>query len=410
MTRDYSDPDYRRALLRLFRPGNGSAPPLLAGRGALVSELGILTDLLNEKNGDRDPPSDAVLYGPRGNGKTSLLRVFRANCREAGLDVVRLRPVQIRNMAMLARRLLARGKDGPASPGGGAVARKVQAALPQPLTMEVGEIMVKPGPASITWEKMSDEQLDVELERLLVARCRKAPLVVTVDEAHALDLDVGQRLLNLSETLREGGAPFLLVLAGTPGLEEHLSKTCATFWDRACVWGIDRLSREATREALASPLAGYGVTFDDGALSIVVDESQCYPYFIQAWGKALCRVLVDTETFRVSVGTVESAKVEAEAVRAYYYGRRYREMDDLGLLAAAVAVGKLYARAGDDGQTSKTLRQTLRDEGAAQGEEGARKLLGHLSDLGYIWRPPASVLWEPGIPSLMTYLPEHADP
>ena len=58
-------------------------------------------------------------------------------------------------------------------------------------------------------------------EAELTARCRKRPLAVLLDEAHTLDLEVGRTLLNTSQQVRDE-APFLLVLAGTPGLPAHL--------------------------------------------------------------------------------------------------------------------------------------------------------------------------------------------
>ena len=41
-----------------------------------------------------------------------------------------------------------------------------------------------------------------ELMERLIARCRKKPVVVLVDEAHMLTRDVGQLLLNLSQDVR----------------------------------------------------------------------------------------------------------------------------------------------------------------------------------------------------------------
>ena len=68
------------------------------------------------------------------------------------------------------------------------------------------------------------------MERL-IARCRKKPVAALLDEAHTLDLDVGELLLNAGQDVRPK-APFLLVLAGTPGLLAHLGKMSASFRDR----------------------------------------------------------------------------------------------------------------------------------------------------------------------------------
>ena len=56
---------------RLFAPGSGAAPPVLAGREREQETLSLcLSDLL----GGRAPPHDVVLVGPRGNGKAAAAR------------------------------------------------------------------------------------------------------------------------------------------------------------------------------------------------------------------------------------------------------------------------------------------------------------------------------------------------
>ena len=122
----------------------------------------------------------------------------------------------------------------------------------------------------------------------MTVRCRKRPLVVLLDEAHVLERDVGQLLLNVSQEVR-ADAPFLLVLAGTPGLPAHLSAIDASFWSRLGEGrlGIGLLSDAATRAALVEPLAAHGVSIDANVLDAVVEDSQRYPYFVQLWGEAL---------------------------------------------------------------------------------------------------------------------------
>ena len=87
----------------------------------------------------------------------------------------------------------------------------------------------------------------------LIERCRKKPLVVTIDEAHTLEIDVGKYLLNLSEQVRTKGAPFLLVLAGTPDLEYRINRMGATFWSRARIIGFGRLTKQATNRRHCHP-------------------------------------------------------------------------------------------------------------------------------------------------------------
>ena len=99
-----------------------------------------------------------------------------------------------------------------------------------------------------------------------------------------MDVEIEQLLLNSSQEARNQGAPFLLVLAGTPNLRSQLGKMNSSFWSRCKAIGVGRLSEAATRQALLVPLSRYGVTFEEDVLAQVVTESQCYPYFIQIWG------------------------------------------------------------------------------------------------------------------------------
>ena len=55
-----------------FAPGRGQTPPFLADR---ETEQGSHHDLLAYLLAGRGPPRDAILSGPRGNGKTVLLRL-----------------------------------------------------------------------------------------------------------------------------------------------------------------------------------------------------------------------------------------------------------------------------------------------------------------------------------------------
>ena len=181
---------------RVFTPGAGSLPPALTGR---QREESVFLSCLADLAGGKAPPHDVVLTGPRGNGKTTLLNWFERQCRakNGGVDVVRLTPSRVRTRKALVDALL---------PAAG-----LWKLLP-----------AKWGIAGIGRAEWSIATPSAQLltERL-IARCRARALVVLLDEAHTLDLGVGQLLLNVSREVRADAA-FLLVLAGTPGLPAHL--------------------------------------------------------------------------------------------------------------------------------------------------------------------------------------------
>jgi hypothetical protein len=45
------------------------------------------------------------------------------------------------------------------------------------------------------------------------------------------------------------------------------------------------LSEQAARDAIAKPTEAQGVQVEEPALERIIEETRCYPYFLQEWGK-----------------------------------------------------------------------------------------------------------------------------
>ena len=368
---------------RLFTPGTGATPPALTGR---EREQAVLMRCLADLLGGASPPHDVVLTGPRGNGKTVLLDWFERACRDraTAVDVVTLTPDDIPTRDALI--------DVLAPPP----------AMAKLLPRKVGVAAV----GSVEWAAPSAGMRNLRAE--LTGRCRKKPLAVLLDEAHTLDLEVGRALLNASQKVR-AAAPFLLVLAGTPGLAAQLGGMNESFWSRLGEGhlGIGLLSAAAARAALVEPLAAHGVDIDAGALDTVVEHSQRYPYFIQLWGEALWKQRLATGTTRLSAAHAAAARPEVVARVTDYYQERYRELEAAALLPAAAATAPLF-------QAGAAASDHAIDAALAATGDGATARLAareELHRLGYIWSPPGQlppVVWTAGIPSLMAHVLDQA--
>ena len=244
----------------------------------------------------------------------------------------------------------------------------------------------------------------------LIARCRRRPTAVLVDEAHTLDLDVAQILLNVSQDVRLK-APFVLVLAGTPGLLAHLGKANASFWDRLGrgLLGVGRLSDAAAKEALTVPLSDHGACIDADALDGVITRSQRYAYFVQLWGEALWEQRLATGETRLTASHFAAAGPAVGARTTEYYQRRYRELEAAGLLPAAVAVASVFKGGMEVKATDGDIDAALAATGTASADRLAVR--EELNRLGYIWCPRGQlppIAWQPGIPSLMQYVEDQA--
>ena len=373
-----------RRVANPFVPGRGHIPPYLAGREV---EQGRLLDLLAYLQVGQGAPRDAVLSGPRGNGKTALLRWFQREIEtgEEELDVVWLTPSDTPNLDTLATRLV------PPS--------RFTSLRPDTLSLSVGI-------GKLGWELGGQGG---SLSLLLAARCARRPLVLLLDEAHTLNEEVGRTLLNASQSV-SAGAPFLLVMAGTPGLQPHLNTMSATFWSRAEKLGIDRLDEAAAASALVRPLAEQmpAIVFDGRALARVVEESQRYPYFLQLWGAALWTAARAGETTLIDEPVVAAAAPEFHRQRSAYYEDRREELEREELLDLAAGVAAAFG----EGATLRSRELNAIIAAASPEDDTTAQVLRYrdrLAALGYVWKPPdAEDLWQPGIPSLMDHVAAHA--
>ena len=290
-----------------FVPGRGVLPPFLAGRD---SEQHELMRLLAYVQAGRGAPRGAVLSGPRGNGKTVLLRWLEREIEAAGkVDVVWRTPSDLPSLDALATALVP-----PA---------RFQSLLPDTLSVSIGI-------GRLGWELGGNPGT---LAELLTVRCAHRPLVILLDEAHTLDEGVGRALLNAGQSVA-AAAPSLLVLAGTPGLTLRLDRMSATFWNRARHIGVGLLDEDAAASALVRPFAEQdpAIAFAEAALRRVLDESQCYPYFIQLWGAALWDAAAQQGGTLIDETVVARASRAFDLERSTYYEHRRDELERQDLL------------------------------------------------------------------------------
>ena len=364
-----------------FRPGPGGLPPYLAGR---EEEQALFRLRLDELRRGIPPQAEVVLYGPRGNGKTALLFWLEELAKERrGVDVIGLAPSFFDGPTELARMIQPRSR---------------------------WRVLVPKKVASRRFTWSPDAPTSPSLVEVLTKRVSKNPLILLFDEAHRLDADTCRLLLDASQKVGRR-SPFLLVLAGTPDLEARLSASGASFWNRADRRRIGRLSDAATTAAFSEPFEAEGVAVTPDALANLVRESHGYPFFIQllggqVWGRLAIRP--EETRQRVTTREVEAALPGFRERQRLYYLDRYRELGRRGVMAPAQTVAARFAE-GRAELTDGELREAIaRGLGKSPESRKAAAAERELADLGFVWTPGAEPAWEPGIPSLMDYVIEHA--
>ena len=385
-----------------FKPGSGGSPPYLAGR---ESEQGRFRQILAEISAGRSPDADMVMYGPRGMGKTVLLHWLKDEIGEYKKPrFFDKKSNQVRTCSTTANKLATPAKMWTFLLSeetlaekvlGGETTAGVKAGASAADTVSAEAFIAK------TWKEK--EPADGVLLNALISQCKKNPLVALVDEAHTMEPGLCRSLLNLSQEVREE-APFLLVLAGTPGLSHLLTTVGASFVERSTKMGIARLDAQATADAIVKPLDADGVHIAADALEDVVEDSQHYPYFIQLWGAVLWDLAKEKELQKLTSQEIIEVETKIENRRSHFYEQRRATLDELGLLPAAVAVATLFQDV--ETTTRDRLKEIIADNlpvdsHATQSvNEHLRTLIRH----EFIWNPPDTDLYEAGIPSLMKYV------
>ncbi len=374
-----------------FAPGPGRMPPVLAGREAEQTQL--RTCLLRLQNGKEISPT--LLSAPRGMGKTVLLRWLQQQARAAKVEMLEISANEVRTLldlaGLLAPKLLEAvsvSDKGKANIGIAGIERSRAVTMPPPA-------------------------LAARLKQELIKQRRNKPLIISIDEAHTLNPEVAQDLVNLDQNLVKENCAIWTILAGTPGLTSRLASAAvaAAFIERSDPMSPSLLTGAAPREALVAPLEERGWSVNETASRTVLTDAQGYPFFLQLWGRALWEAGVSLKARRLDEAVVAMAGEAVNKRQTIFFKDRCRELESRlspsldadRVLGAAAAVAQTWLDGGKTPLTTGQLRQCMNDCGV---DSDSRKTLetlfehsGFLVDLG-------NNKWGPGIPSLANYVCE----
>lgn len=368
----------------LFAPGDGQMPLHVAGR---AREMDVLRQMLGALQERDSPAHNAALHAPRGLGKSVLLEKLGREA-EAGGGV---RTVFISASDVNRPEDLYAATLGAPTPTGERTTQSVEG--------RAGVAGLGAGGSSSHTTQFAG-MTSLAWRTALAEQCGRRPMLLLIDEAHTLDLEVAQVLLNASQHLRRN-APFALVIAGTPGLESHVAKAKTTFWERldAGDLRLGLLSKSEAEDALRKPLmdGAQGLPFDEDAITEMAQRSDGYPYFVQLWGKQAELHSRRNGKARIGMETVRAIEAEATRLRNGIYEKRWEEMRRMGLLEAMERLAPHLSEPGS------SMRRTQAEGILAQ--EGA---VDSAILLGALQIGPSVGAVQAGIPSMMDFIAAQA--
>lgn len=312
-----------------YAPGAGQRPPELAGRGPEQRQFEVVLERVARGR----PERSLIFTGLRGVGKTVLLNAMRSQAiqRLWGTGKIEARPGQsIRRpvaaaLHMAVRELAPRHRApervdeflgvlkafalrDPEAPKG--AARRWQPGI---------DVPAKRGRAD-------SGELEVDLTELFsdaasVATDLGVGVALFVDEMQDVSSADISALCAACHELSQTAGPLIIVGAGLPHLPTVLSAS-KSYSERLFRYvRIDRLEREAADYALAAPAEQEGVTFEPGALEVLYNESDGFPYFVQAYGKQAWDLAPGTPITADDVRVAAPGAKEELAVG--FFGSRY---------------------------------------------------------------------------------------
>lgn len=332
-----------------FAPGAGSRPPALTGRDEVIANAHLA---LKRIAAGRHAKS-MMLLGLRGVGKTVLLvrigEIAEAvgylaalieapeERRLAGLIVPKLRSVLYKLSAVEKARTLA--NRGLAALRNFASVFKVSYA-----EFEVG---VEPHPGLAGSGDLETDVTDLFVAVAEAAEAAGRPVAILVDEVQYLEREDLGALIVALHRIGQKGLPLILFGAGLPQLAA-LSGEAKSYAERLLDFpDVGPLNVDDAAAAIRDPVREMGVEIESGALQLIVDRTEGYPYFLQEWG---ARTWDAADRSPISTEDVETAsEVAITALDASFFRVRFdrltpREQD---YLRAMASLGPGPHRSGD---------------------------------------------------------------
>lgn len=345
--------------LNPFKPGAGRRPVQLAGR---AWEINAMDELLEQvRLGETG--QGMIFSGLRGIGKTVLLNMLADMAEERDMAVLCMEatPDAATGFAALfdgLTSLMATVRnDG--------IRERVANAIQRVSAVSLELAPVKIGLNLGDGQSVQSQAGDIFRLQTMVETIAKelqevnSGLFFFIDELQEMDEGLLGALITLQHTMGQRALPFYIIGAGLPDLPGVLSRS-RSYAERLFLYRrLDNLSMDETLQGFCEPVESRGATLTAGAAARLVELSDGYPYFIQAYGAATWN---NAESSPIDVPSVEHGIAEAQTVLDEgLYKARWQRASERGreYLAAMASLGGDECAIGDVAATMKASAKQL---------------------------------------------------
>jgi hypothetical protein len=269
-----------------FTPGAGYLPPELAGRNQVIEDgqvVALRTKLHRAERG-------LMLIGPRGVGKTVLLKCLSEHARENGIipviSEIRNDKSDLEDLAQKLKEALYTLDFKCKVKSYIQEAFSVLGNFVRKFSLNIGDVGV-----SVELHRGLGESgnMELDLSQVLLSAARAAKAASTaiglyIDELQNLDEEAMRGIIVALHRSAQELLPLYMIGSGLPTIRTLVGKS-KTYAERMFVYEtIGALDEDASWAALVKPFEDNGVSVEDAAFSEMFKASAGYPFFLQEFG------------------------------------------------------------------------------------------------------------------------------
>lgn len=287
-----------------YTPGAGMVPRYLAGREALLEEAQDTLAYIANGYATRS----IVYYGLRGVGKTVLLTEIENIAMENNIYYEHIEAMEngsfMSSISLYVSKILRKMSVKEKAKQYIDLAKSVAMSF-QLFYNKEGETSIGINPEMLKAAGIADTgDLQNDLTELLVhlgkvGQKLNTGAVIFIDEVQYLKDAEFEALMAAIHRCNQLGLPLALIAAGLPKIAK-IAGDIKSYAERLFKFvPVDKLQDDDAKLALTRPASRLGVQYTDEALAEILQQTECYPYFLQEYGQQIWKY-VDKATKTIS--------------------------------------------------------------------------------------------------------------
>ena len=277
-------------LLNPYTPGEGVPPRYLAGRENTIREAEEILDYIANGYFARS----VVYYGLRGVGKTVLLNHIEDMAETKGIHYEHIEIAErdsfksniSLHVLKLIRQMSVKEKAKQYVDKALSVLKAFSIRYSQESKFSIGvdaDITAAVGIADTGNFKNDLTELLIALGS--IAQNQECGVALFIDEIQYLKDDEFEALIAAIHRVNQKALPLVIFAAGLPKIAK-IAGDIKSYAERLFQFvSIGSLENAAGKLALEEPARRWKVSYSEDALAMILDITECYPYFLQEYGK-----------------------------------------------------------------------------------------------------------------------------